>query len=130
MTKSSNKLERLPTKYPVLFQYRTFDDKIYPFQAIDVGEGWYKILDRFARKATPIIKQYSTQDRPYLSTIKEKYGTIRIYFSHEPDDLSKLISQAEDESEVTCEVCGNEGKMRGKGWYYVACFKHTKDNDK
>jgi len=130
MSKVTNKLDRLPKKYPVLFQYRDWNNKISVFEAIGVGPGWYKILDRFARQATPIIKRYSTQDRPYLRSIKEKYGTLRIDFSHEPDDLSKLICLAEEESEVACETCGNPGKLIGKGWYYTTCSKHMRDNDK
>jgi hypothetical protein len=27
------------------------------------------------------------------------------------------------------EECGAPGKIRGRGWYYTACDKHTREED-
>lgn len=129
-TKKPSKNSQLPKKYPVLFKCRHMDGTIHSFQSISAGDGWFNILEAFAKQATPIIKKYSKEDRPYLSTIKEKYGTLRIYLTHEPKELSELVQQAEDRSEITCETCGEPGQARGKGWIYTACERHTKEIDK
>jgi len=38
-----------------------------------------------------------------------------------------LINEAEKLTEVTCEVCGEAGKLYTDGWYSVRCDKHKPD---
>lgn len=63
-----------------------------------------------------------------VSQVKEKYGTLRFYCSS-TDRIDQLVNLAERCSALTCETCGKYGKMRGHSWLYVACDKHTKEQD-
>jgi tRNA G26 N,N-dimethylase Trm1 len=64
-------------------------------------------------------------NHPRASQVKQKYGTLRFYMTHESEEMSKLINLAEQESETTCEVCGNSGKVREGGWIRTLCDHHV-----
>lgn len=61
--------------------------------------------------------------------VKEKFGTLRFYYDGGDEYISGLVSMAEWASSVTCEECGERGKLRGSGWVYTACDKHTRSED-
>ena len=56
-----------------------------------------------------------------LDQVKEKFGTLRFYYSGGDDYISGLVSMAESMTGVTCEECGNPGKSRGGGWIHTYC---------
>ncbi len=96
-------------------------------------DGWEPILRKACSKLEPLIqarfKQHPKDSWPCASQIKEKYGTLRFYLSTGTDEMFAITDEAERLSERTCEECGAEGKLRGRGWYYTACDKHTKEGD-
>jgi hypothetical protein len=61
-----------------------------------------------------------------LDQVKEKFGTLRFYYTGGDDEISGMVRMAESMSGVTCEECGNPGERRGSGWIYTACDTHTK----
>ena len=56
-----------------------------------------------------------------LDQVKEKFGTLRFYYSGGDDYISGLVSMAESMTAVTCESCGNIGESRGGGWIHTYC---------
>jgi hypothetical protein len=56
-----------------------------------------------------------------LDQVKEKFGTLRFYYSGGDDYISGLVSMAESMTGVTCEECGNPGTSRGGGWIHTYC---------
>jgi hypothetical protein len=56
-----------------------------------------------------------------LDQVKEKFGTLRFYYSGGDDYISGMVSLAESMSGVTCEGCGNIGERRGDGWIHTYC---------
>lgn len=69
-------------------------------------------------------------DYPGFQQIKEKFGTARIYYNTEGQDdyIDGLVSMAESMSGVTCEECGNVGKIGthgGGGWVKTLCDEHS-----
>ena len=56
-----------------------------------------------------------------LDQVKEKFGTLRFYYTGGDDYISGMVSLAESMSAVTCESCGNPGKSRGGGWIHTYC---------
>ena len=56
--------------------------------------------------------------------VKEKYGTLRVYFSGGDEYVEGLVSMAEAVSAKTCEVCGNKGKSNRGGWITTLCEEH------
>ena len=61
-----------------------------------------------------------------LDQVKEKFGTLRFYYSGGDEYISGMVTMAEAMSGVTCEECGDPGERRGGGWIYTACDLHTK----
>ena len=59
-----------------------------------------------------------------LDQVKEKFGTLRFYYSGGDDYISGLVSMAESMSGVTCETCGKPGTSTGGGWIKTACKEH------
>jgi hypothetical protein len=56
-----------------------------------------------------------------LDQVKEKFGTLRFYYSGGDDYISGMVSLAESMTSVTCEGCGNIGESRGGGWIHTYC---------
>jgi hypothetical protein len=65
--------------------------------------------------------------------VKEKFGGLRFYINSGSDEIFKRISEAENQSYETCEVCGEKGEIRTDiGWYTTLCDEHytQKKNEK
>jgi len=90
-------------------------------------DGWYHIIDKIGRK----LKEINVEDKVIATQVKEKFGGLRFYYyicgnllsesESKEIEIEKIIEEAEDESYKTCEVCGNEGKLRGRGWIMTLC---------
>jgi len=59
-----------------------------------------------------------------LDQVKEKFGTLRFYYSGGDEYISGLVSMAESMSGVTCEECGKPGTRTGGGWVKTVCVEH------
>ena len=56
-----------------------------------------------------------------LDQVKEKFGTLRFYYTGGDDIIDGMVRMAESMSGVTCEECGNPGERRGGGWIHTYC---------
>jgi hypothetical protein len=79
----------------------------------ECGDGWELIIRKLAEKLEP-MGVVATQ-------VKEKFGTLRFYTSGGSDAAYEAIDDATDESARTCEVCGDYGELRGRGWMQTLC---------
>ena len=62
--------------------------------------------------------------------IKEKFGTLRFYYSGGDDYIRGLEAMADSMTSVTCEDCGCPGKSRStkkNRWIKVLCDKHAEE---
>ena len=59
----------------------------------------------------------------YISQIKQKFGTLRVYNTSESNDIKLIIKVAEDRCNNTCEYCGKEGttNVTIKNWVRNLC---------
>ena len=64
-----------------------------------------------------------------LDQVKEKFGTLRFYYSGGDDYIDGMVTLAESMSGVTCEECGNPGKRIGGSWVTTLCKEHAKARD-
>ena len=128
--------ELLCKKYPKMMVNR---DK--PMQetcmcwGFDCGNGWFNILDQLMGNIQHHIdwnnqnfekgyKQYKQVSQVTLDQVKEKFGTLRFYYTGGDDEISGMVRMAESMSGVTCETCGAPGKSRDGGWIKTLCDHH------
>jgi hypothetical protein len=60
--------------------------------------------------------------------VKEKFGTLRFYYSGGDDVVSGIERMAESMSAVTCETCGAPGTQNTQGWIKTLCESHRKND--
>lgn len=58
--------------------------------------------------------------------VKEKFGTLRLYYEGGDEYIKGVVSFAENSSAHTCEECGMPGKPRHGGWVRTLCDNHAK----
>jgi len=114
--------EQIIDKYPNLYK----DGKI-PL-GFSCGEGWHQIIDELSAKLTDLFNTIPLLNHPNVMQIKEKFGSLRYYISHQPPEISeevhKLISECETKSETVCEQCGQSPantKQNDRGWLKTLC---------
>jgi len=121
--------EELCKKYPEIFKDRYADMRTTAMcWGFDCGDGWYNIIDA----ACAQIENRAYNNRlngekfpPVIATqVKEKYGTLRFYYTGGDDYVDGVVSMAESISAKTCEVCGAPGKLREGGWLKTLCDIH------
>ena len=91
----------------------------------DCGDGWYNILNQLMGNIQHHIdwKNRNSEVVPQvtLDQVKEKFGTLRFYYTGGDDYISGMVTMAEAMSGVTCEGCGNVGERKGGGWVHTYC---------
>lgn len=163
---------KLVEKYPVLFR----DVNKSPTETLmcfgcECGDGWYNILDdlfgyltdlmthdlyidynsEYKRKNPNAYLYRAASPKIILTQVKEKYGTLRVYYYFELveittdieqnldkekldkelnryyDKVDNAISFTEYRSSKTCEETGEPGKLYTKGWYRTLCDEKAKE---
>ena len=95
------------------------------------GDGWHSIIWDLSLKVEPLITAYTLEhpddkDPPCAGQVKEKFGTLRFYMDGKSvPGINEAINKAESLSAVTCEVCGQPGKIRTGGWISCLCDEHA-----
>jgi hypothetical protein len=98
----------------------------------ECGDGWFNILDQLMDNIQHHIdwnnqnfekgyKQYKQVPQVTLDQVKEKFGTLRFYYTGGDEVIDGMVRMAESMSGVTCESCGNIGERRGGGWVHTFC---------
>ena len=101
----------------------------------ECGDGWFNILDQLMGNIQHHIdwnnknfekgyKQYKEVPQVTLDQVKEKFGTLRFYYSGGDDEIRGMVRMAESMSAVTCEECGLPGTQTQGGWIKTACAAH------
>ena len=105
----------------------------------ECGDGWFQILDSLMSNIQHHIdwnnknfekgyKQYKQVPQVTLDQVKEKFGTLRFYYTGGDDVIDGMVRMAESMSAVTCEQCGNPGTTGGQGWITTLCETHRNKN--
>ncbi len=149
--------KELIEKYPKIFQISEGRRMLpFPMFGIECGDGWYNILNSLcfqiqsyidfqeemnehivrrnkeADQEGQIDQQMLVESIPQavVSQVKEKFGRLRFYYDGGDEKIDGMVRMAEAMSAVTCEVCGDVGELRGRGWYYTSCDEHAREEDK
>jgi hypothetical protein len=126
--------EQLCQKYPLIFanRYRPMNETAMCW-GFDCGDGWFNILDQLCsniqhhidwkNKKEPVVEQVVADQ------VKEKFGTLRFYYSGGDEHIAGMVAMAESMSGVTCEDCGKPGRSRGFGWITTVCDEHAEERN-
>ncbi|MET4218710.1 hypothetical protein ABIB00_003928 [Bradyrhizobium sp. LB14.3] len=95
--------------------------------APECGLGWHDLLDRMCVRIQTAIRAGGTFK---FSQIKEKYGTLRVYWdgrlsAEATIQVEEAIALAEARSATCCEVCGESGRLHSDGWLTTRCATHA-----
>lgn len=102
--------ERLQKSYPQLFRHLRTDPMSVPLgRGIEIGDGWYHLIDRLCRSLTEELEKKPNPDF-CLEQVKQKFGVLRVYVAASTNPrVAELIAAAAEESRTTCEICGANG---------------------
>lgn len=87
---------------------------------IECGDGWYNLILNLCESIEKDLKEINDFE---VLQIKEKYGRLRFYTTHVPEHIFQLIREAESQSQLICEVCGDKGEKRKTTWIFTRCDK-------
>jgi hypothetical protein len=117
----------LCTTYPKLFVNRNKPmTETCMCWGFECGNGWFNILNQLCQNIQHHLdwKNRDGQVVPQVTVdqVKEKFGTLRFYYTGGDDYISGLVSMAESMSGVTCESCGNIAESGSNGgWVRTIC---------
>lgn len=86
--------------------------------------GWNPMITELFEKIQLLVDTNPEYKDFEVLQVKEKLGELRVYCSSYPEDIDKLIDECVDKSYHTCEICGNEGRIRQKEkgrWLKTLC---------
>lgn len=86
---------------------------------LQIHAGWYPLVIELIKE----LDQLGWDRR--VSCIKEKYASLKFYTDHKYDGL---IEEYESKSRRICEICGERGETRYRGWEQTLCRKHHLEN--
>lgn len=87
-----------------------------------IGKGWYPIVKKLIEDLIEL-----GWDKQIIQ-VKEKFGGLRFYINDGSIEIYDRISEAEKSSYETCEICGEQGKVRTDiGWLSNLCEKHYEE---
>ena len=79
----------------------------------ECGDGWFQILNQLMGNIQNHIdwknRNGEVVTQVTLDQVKEKFGTLRFYYTGGDDVIDGMVRMAESMSGVTCEVCGKPG---------------------
>jgi len=94
----------------------------------DCGDGWFNILNQLMGSIQHHLdwknKNGLVVEQVTLDQVKEKFGTLRFYYSGGDDVVDGMVRLAESMTCVTCEVCGSPGTQNTGGWITTLCETH------
>lgn len=95
----------------------------------ECGEGWRDLLERACVRIEAALGPDDTFE---TRQIKEKYGTLRWYYTGRLSEagrgpIEEAINLAEARSGCICETCGAPGRIYDRsGWLATACPTHAR----
>lgn len=107
---------KLVKAYPALFRQIDLPmSQTCMCWGVAVGDGWFDVVRQLCQKLTELNQGLQ------FTQIKEKFGTLRVYLESYSTEAEDIIAWAERMSEVTCEECGNPGRLNKRGWLSARC---------
>jgi hypothetical protein len=122
----------LCTTFPKMFvnRYKPMTETTMCW-GFECGDGWFNIINQLCANIQHHIDWKNRKEEvvPQVTVdqVKEKFGSLRFYFTGGDDYIRGMATMAESMSGVTCEQCGNPGSTLGRGWLTTLCEKHAEE---
>ena len=122
----------LCTTFPKMFvnRYKPMTETAMCW-GFECGDGWFNIINQLCANIQHHIDWKNRKEEvvPQVTVdqVKEKFGSLRFYFTGGDDYIRGMATMAESMSGVTCEQCGNPGSTVGRGWLTTLCEKHAEE---
>ena len=118
--------EYLCKTYPKMMVNRNKDMKeTCMCWGFECGDGWFPLIETLMGNIQSHIdwrnEEKENVRQVTLDQVKEKFGTLRFYYSGGDESIVGIVSLAESLSGRICEDCGNTGSTRGDGWVRTEC---------
>ena len=110
-------------------------EKVYPkifsgnYGGFACGDGWFNIINMMCRNIQSYLDWKPDVPQVVALQVKEKFGSLRFYYSGGDEYINGLTSMAEAMSEVTCEDCGAPATKRTSGWIKNVCDLHYAERE-
>lgn len=109
----------------------------HPFEVfgVECHKGWFDLLKPIFEYVQEYNKDKPEEEQIRFLQIKEKWGSLDIYTNFSTFKLTKLIEEAEEKADHTCEECGSTENIgvRLNGWVTTMCLdcakKEAKEKD-
>ena len=98
---------RFPTLYPPHFTFY-------------VADGWFDVLWALSDDLECMGLALPVRSKLNVQQVKEKFGALRFYVTHAPEEIRQRIQTAQADSERTCELCGQPGQIMVKSFFWAA----------
>ncbi len=115
----------LTRRYPAFFDWPNGHRRanaIFPFIH---GDGWGILLWRTLRALRQLQQETGVQTT--IRDVQEKWGSLCIHYTTTGESMSghrmaeQIIANAEQLSDMTCELCGRPGHLSRVGWWRTLC---------
>ena len=83
------------------------------------GDGWFGIIDKACAEIARELEH--TFAYFHVDQIKEKFGSLRVYYSGGTEKIAAIVDDLESTANRTCEICGRPGCNKGM---FVLCDGH------
>jgi hypothetical protein len=116
-------------RYPTIMQDRHRNPQETTMcWGFECGDGWFDLLDtamQAIQRHEQHLAHHNVEFEPVVfEQVKEKFGTLRIYYRGGDEYVSGVIDFAENLSGRVCEDCGAPGRPTGRGWIRTLCEQH------
>lgn len=122
--------KQLYDKFPDLFKEKDLPpEQSNMCWGFECSDGWYNIIFTLCSLIQIHQKSQTPDYKPVVvQQVKEKFGTLRFYYTGGDDIIFGMVAYAEAISGMTCEVCGDRGTTDWKrSWVRTVCSKHIEN---
>jgi hypothetical protein len=122
--------KQLYDKFPDLFKEKDLPpEQSNMCWGFECSDGWYNIIFTLCSLIQIHQKSQKSDYKPVVvQQVKEKFGTLRFYYTGGDDIIFGMVAYAEAISGMTCEVCGDKGTTDWKrSWVRTVCSKHIEN---
>ncbi|MEQ1603133.1 MAG: hypothetical protein ABL885_15360 [Methylophilaceae bacterium] len=130
MTPEKSKL--LFDAFPSIYRGRVklIEESLMSF-GFESDDGWFDLIWTLSQKIEDAAKAPGLNPQcdswPETTQVKEKFGIVRFHLNNHNEVMNDLISEAQEVSAKTCEICGSPGSRVVGRRVKTLCDIHAKE---